>query len=732
MHALLEIIKERYILQSILNNADMLIFAYNLDGKIVKFNSYGQRLTGYSESEIIGYGWKKIFSENINEEQIHKYINKLISGECSLVHENVVKCKDGSEIEMEFSDSFIYDCTGNKIGIITIANSLKDKKNVQKQLNASNEELQATHQQLLAAEDELAQKYDELKENQRILRISEERYRLAAEGVNDGLWDWDIITGEAFISNRCKEMLEYIDDGTKDYWDDWIKLVHPDDVMDNDNKIREHLSGKTPFYSNELRMKKKNGEFIWVLSRGKAVWDSNGRPVRMAGSNTDITERKISEQKINYMAYNDSLTGLPNRTFFVIKLNEYMIQANNNKYIGIMYLDLDNFKILNDTMGHAFGDALLKRVADMLSNVQSNEDKFVSRLGGDEFIFILPFVNDRSELEKFAELILKQFNCPILIDGYEVNITSSIGVTVYPNDGNDVDTLLKNADAAMYHAKELGKNNFKFYTEDMNRLLVEKSILDSELRHAVRHKRFVVYYQPQISMKTGEIVGMEALVRWKHSEKGIIMPDKFIPLAEETGLIIPIGELVLKNACMVYKKWLDKGYLPKKIAVNLSARQFQQENLVEIIENVLKETGMDPKHLELEITESIAMQNMEYTVQVLNTLIAMGINISLDDFGTGYSSLNYLKKLPINILKIDKSFVKDITQSSDEAAIAKAIISMGHSLKLEIVAEGVETDEQFQFLKYYACDRAQGYLFSKPVPEEELERMLEEQKSFRV
>ncbi|MBZ4646945.1 MAG: polar amino acid transport system substrate-binding protein [Petroclostridium sp.] len=427
------------------------------------------------------------------------------------------------------------------------------------------------------------------------------------------------------------------------------------------------------------------------------------------------------------MAYYDSLTGLPNRTSLMERLNDALVRARrDNHMVSVIFLDLDNFKTINDTLGHTFGDLLLKNVGEMLQRYLG-EGNTVARLGGDELVLLQPRIYSVDDVLKIVVKIVEALQHPWILDDREFYITTSIGIALYPDHGQDAQTLLKNADTAMYYAKELGKNTYQLFNQSMNTKILQRLEMESNLRHALERNEFTVYYQPQIDVGTGKIIGAEALIRWIHPTMGFVPPMDFIPLAEETGLIVPISEWLLRTACIQNKKWQESGLPPICMAVNLSARQFQQQNLVEMISSLLQETALEQQWLELEITESIAMKDLDYTILVLKRLKEMGIHISLDDFGTGYSSLNYLKRLPINTLKIDKSFVHDITANSNEEAIAKALISLAHSMKLTIVAEGVETEEQFAFLKEQKCDRVQGYLFSKPLPVDEFEKLLRQQ-----
>lgn len=438
----------------------------------------------------------------------------------------------------------------------------------------------------------------------------------------------------------------------------------------------------------------------------------------------DITELKMKEKKIYNMEFFDSVTGLPNKLLFSDRLN--MALANSRRSgsrCAVIVLDLDNFKTINDTLGHACGDRILMQVAGKIKGFLREVDT-VARFGGDEFIILQPGVKDITDVTKVAERIIENFRNPWVLEGREYYVTASIGIAVYPNDGQDEVTLVRNADIAMYRAKETGKNSYELFMESMNKNILDKLDLENDLRHAVEKEEFVLFYQPQIDIGTGNIVGVEALIRWNREGVGLIPPMDFIPVVEESNLIIPLGEWVLKAACKQNVEWARSGIKPILMAVNLSAKQFQQRDLFEIIDRVLGETGMDPRLLELEITESTAMQDIDFTIEILRKLRKKGIRISLDDFGTGYSSLNYLNILPIDTLKIDKSFVRDITSSSNEEAIAKSVISLAHKMNLLVVAEGVETNYQLEFLKEHLCDKVQGYLLSKPLPPYEAEILL--------
>jgi diguanylate cyclase (GGDEF)-like protein/PAS domain S-box-containing protein len=437
----------------------------------------------------------------------------------------------------------------------------------------------------------------------------------------------------------------------------------------------------------------------------------------------DITERKKAEETINHLAYHDPLTDLPNRILFYDRLTVAIANARRNrKMLAVMFLDLDRFKFINDMMGHAMGDQLLKDVARELRNhVRANDT--VARLGGDEFTILLPDISREEDAAVVAQKINEALKRPWELNGYEFQITASIGIVLYPNDGTDADTLTKNADTAMYRAKEQG-DNYQFYTPAMNVKALEMMEMEIALRRALEQGEFQVHYQPLVDIRAGKIIGMEALVRWRHPEKGLIMPADFIPVAEETGQIIPIGESVLRTACAQNKKWQEMGYPPMRIAVNLSACQFRQKNLVATIARVLEETGMEPGFLELEITESTAMQDVDFSISTLKTLREMGIRIAMDDFGTGYSSLSYLRRFPLTTLKVDRSFVRDVLSDVEDAAIVATIIVLAQNLKLKVVIEGVENEEQLAFFEQQECFEMQGYLFSGPLPANEIDQIL--------
>jgi diguanylate cyclase (GGDEF)-like protein len=431
-------------------------------------------------------------------------------------------------------------------------------------------------------------------------------------------------------------------------------------------------------------------------------------------------------QQSQELAYYDALTSLPNRMLFNDRLSHVLSYTDyGGQKLAVILLDLDRLKNINDSLGHAIGDLLLQDVAERLKNCFHNEYS-VFRLGGDEFAIINTNITHVMDVAKAAQKIINVLNQPFMPGGHELSITASIGISLYSSDGADRETLTQNAETAMYRAKKMGRNNYQFYTPEMNAEGAKQLSLESSLRKALEREEFLLHYQPQIDMSTGRIIGMETLIRWYHPKLGLISPADFIPLAEESGLIVPIGNWVLHSACEQNKAWQEAGFPPIIVSVNLSARQFQQKNLVETIASILTETGLEARWLKLEITESVVMHNVEETVAALHELKAIGVHIAIDDFGTGYSSLSYLKCFPIDTLKIDRSFVRDITTNSNDAVIALAVITLAHNLKLKVIAEGVETEEQLVYLRKYHCDQMQGYLFSRPVSAEQFKKLLEQ------
>jgi diguanylate cyclase (GGDEF)-like protein len=441
-----------------------------------------------------------------------------------------------------------------------------------------------------------------------------------------------------------------------------------------------------------------------------------------------LSERRRVERRLTMLAHFDTLTRLPNRNYFNKRLNSVISGAAPDQILALLFIDLDNFKIVNDTLGHHLGDSLLKEVAARLRSCVRAED-CVCRLGGDEFTIILEHIKTVEQVGQVAEKVVGALSKPIVLGDNEFYVTSSIGISVYPNDGSDAAELIKNGDTAMYHAKERGKNNFQFFSNEMTDRARKRLMLETGLRQALERGEFVLYYQPQVDLRTGEIVGAEALLRWQRPGVGFVGPQEVIPVAEETGLIVPIGEWVLWAACSQANLWQRAGHNSVRVSVNISARQFREHDFLRILANVLEDTQLDPSLLELELTESALMEDVEAAIAKAQDLRAMGVNLSIDDFGTGYSSISYLQRFPISDLKIDRSFVQDIPSNADNVEITKAIIAMARGLNIEVVAEGVETHAQMEFLAGHGCDRAQGYFIDHALPAPEFERRLHQRRN---
>lgn len=504
--------------------------------------------------------------------------------------------------------------------------------------------------------------------------------------------------------------------------------VYPKDIAQSMWEIDAATKTKQQTYEVELDLMHKDGSQHTYLMVKFPLRNKENNVFGVCTIGTDISERKLAENalreqqsRLNYMAFHDALTSLPNRSLFYDRIYHGLARARrSDSRVALMLLDIDRFKIINDSLGHDAGDILLKAIAMRLNEGVRDMDT-VARLGGDEFVVVLEGIHDTEDVVFVANKLLSTLSRPMEISGHTISTTVSIGVSIFPEDGTDTDELLKNADIAMYKAKEAGKNNCQFYTKGMNATAVNYLLLENDLRRAVEQQQLTLYYQPQVDLQTGEMMGVEALVRWQHPERGLVSPAHFIPLAEETGLIVPIGEWVLREACRQQKAWLDAGKRVGKVAVNLSPRQFRQKNFPGKVEAILKETGLEAKHLELEITESCAMEHAGETINQLNQLNQMGMFLAIDDFGTGYSSLAYLQRFPIQKLKIDRSFVNDIHDDHNDMAIAKSIIGLAHNMQMRVVAEGVETEQQAEWLREMGCDQAQGFLYSKPMTAKQLE-----------
>ncbi|MEO5864382.1 MAG: EAL domain-containing protein [Nitrospiraceae bacterium] len=565
---------------------------------------------------------------------------------------------------------------------------------------------------------------------------SESRLGLAQRIAKIGNWEWRPDINQFTASSELCRLIGVRPQDFGGTLDTFLHVVHAEDRERVDDELKRILIERKPC-DIEHRIVLPNGADFMVHLQAEAVFDDQLQALTIIGTAQNITDRKQSEREIHRLAYFDSLTGLANRSLFKDRLTQALSHAvRYQSSLAVLFLDLDRFKVINDTFGHNVGDLLLKQVAGRLSDsvrhsdsvsrpVGKEESHSLARLGGDEFTVLLTNLRDVQDAGTVARRIVEAISKPFLIEEREIFISVSVGIAVFPVDGESVDALMKNADRAMYHAKEQGRNNFQFYSSNLNATANERVILEGELRHAVDREEFVVYYQPQFDLRTGEMIGAEALVRWQHPLRGLLLPEKFLPTAMDTGLIRAIDEWVLRTACGHNQAWQQRGKRPVRISINVSNSLFHGDTLLSVVEQTLSQTGVTPACLELELTESIVMRNVDASIAMLTTLKAMGVQLSIDDFGTGYSSLSYLHRLPISRVKIDQSFIREILMHSRPPMIVRAIIAMAHSLDLFVLAEGVEQEGQRTVLLDEGCDYAQGYLFGRPMPTDAFAQMLQ-------
>lgn len=545
------------------------------------------------------------------------------------------------------------------------------------------------------------------------LRASEERYALAARGSNDGLWDWDLATGPIFYSDRFGEILGLVPEEMGTQIEGWLERVHPEDIDMFRARIDSARQGTCDKVECEHRVRHRSGEYRWVLCRGTLVRNSAGIASRMAGSLTDLTQRKLAEDRLVYSAFHDALTGLPNRTLFLSRLTKRISRKNDG--FAVLYLDLDRFKVVNDSLGHTAGDELLVTVARRLERCLRTGDT-VARLGGDEFSILLERVRDSSEAVAVAERVFSELRTSSKVCGRDVIAFPSVGIAIGPGSYQMAEELLRDADTAMYRAKEAGGGRYQLFDETMHDRMMELLDLESDLRSAVSREEFFVHYQPIVRVATGEVTGFEALVRWQHPERGLVMPAGFLGVAEETRLIASIGVLTRMKACLQFSQWLARlgpTAFPPVLHLNMSASEFAEPDVVPRLLAILR-TGVPAAQIALEITESVLLQNTDSTAAVLAEVRELGFKISIDDFGTGYSSLSYLHRFPIQNLKIDRTFVSRVTDGGASDIVA-TVVALAHQLKMEVVAEGVETSQQADYLRRLGCEYAQGYFFSPPL-----------------
>jgi diguanylate cyclase (GGDEF)-like protein/PAS domain S-box-containing protein len=558
------------------------------------------------------------------------------------------------------------------------------------------------------------------------LRESETRFSLSAQGANDGLWDWDLRTNKVYYSTRWKSMLGYDEEAIGDSIEEWFSRVHPEDLPHVRQAMSSHHAGKTQQFESEHRMLHQDTTYRWVLTRGVAIRDEGGQEIRMAGSQTDITRGKAA----------DPLTGLPNRVLFMDHLDAAIKSCADqpDAVIAVLFLDLDRFKVINDSLGHHVGDELLVTVAKRLESCLRSSDvvsRFsdrctIARFGGDEFVILLRSMSSPDNAVHVADRVLEVLSEPLTLQEHDVPMSVSIGIAIGDCHSRSADDLVRDADTAMYQAKADGKSRWRLFDQSMREQAVERLALETEMKRGLRENEYQLYYQPIVALPSGHIEGFEALIRWEHPTRGLVVPLEFIPVAEETGFILELGYWVLRQACRQLKAWQDDyGTLSSIfISVNVSSKQLTDPGLVDLVLTCLEETGLEPHCLKLEITESAIMRNLALATQILAELREIGVNISLDDFGTGYSSLNYLQRFPIETLKIDKSFIERLDGCKQSQEIVRTIISLAHSLGMKVTAEGIEKLTQQSILSEIACENGQGFLYSHPLPQTRIEELL--------
>ena len=846
----------------------------DLDGKIIahsdvsligKFIADEKRLAFLQEEEFKGLNHEKILFQNesyidiirvIHEKNLHiGFVNLRIKQNARQenISNTITKGVLFTIVAILISILFAYIASRTVVTqLLGLVMTMREVKDGNKSVRASED----TVSEIAELSKEFNTMLQELSMAENLYKSLHERLELSFSGTQDGLWDWNLLDDSVYFSPLWKNMLGYEDSEIENILASWSQRVHPDDLKNAMLDIQNHLDGKTPVYQSIHRVQHKDGKWLWILDRGKALFDEDGKAIRMVGTHTDITqekekqlkyehqaqiiqqtvdaiistdiegniidwnngsesllgfssqevmgknidilyskydreflkaspasliengefstdtnfitkskkplsvtlsltllrdekeepisiiyyakditerknaERELKHQKdiLDYQAHHDSLTDLPNRLLFYERLAQAIVNAEKTQQsFAVLFIDLDRFKEINDSLGHISGDKVLEIIGERLSKIIGKEST-LARLGGDEFTILKEKLLTHQEASILAIKILKSFEEPIDLEGTHLYISSSIGISLFPQDDRDAINLLKYADVAMYKAKDEGRNTFQFYSSEMTEKALEHISLGRELQEALINNEFEVYYQPQTDGVLDKMIGMEALVRWRHPKKGLIAPGLFIPFAEETGLIVKLDRVVMRTAMLQWVKWYAQGFTPGVLSLNLSMKQLQKEDFIPTLKAMMQETGCKEKWLELEVTEGQIMKHPEDAIIKLKEISKMGIELAIDDFGTGYSSLSYLKRLPINKLKIDQSFIQGIPEDEEDVGITKAVIDLSKSLKLSVIAEGVETKEQRDFLVQNGCVNIQGYYYSKPIPQNEMEALLKKLK----
>ncbi|HEX4325685.1 MAG TPA: EAL domain-containing protein [Burkholderiales bacterium] len=671
-------------------SADMIALIDRASMRYVDVNRTICELLGYTRAEMLAMGPQDILP--LDRETLERSYDELIANEAGSATGGVstyYRCKDGSQLPFESTRCVVH--SGDTRVVVAVA------RDVRKRIEA-----------------------------EEALRKSHERFHLAVHATNDVIWDWDLTTGNLWWNENLMRAFGYepgeLEGGVKA----WYDLIHAEDqqrVVGALHRIVE-LGGDS--WVDEYRLRRRDGGYAFVIDRAHILRDARGRALRMIGAKADATALKEAEGRLSYLAQFDLLTGLPNRHLFRDRVGQMLIQARRNNWpVAVLFVDLDRFKLVNEALGQEAGDRLLKELGARLAACVRTGDT-IGCFGGDKFAAVLSDLGRPGDAGAVAQKILEAVAAPFHFGDHDAYVTASVGITLFPGDGLNEDVLMAHADTAMHRAKENGGSNYQFFTHEMNERTLKRMQTENALRHALAREEFLLHYQPKADLKSGAICGFEALLRWKHPERGLVSPAEFIPILEETGLIVAVGEWVLREACQQIASWQKAGLPALPVAVNLSARQFEEGDLAGTVRRILAEAQVATALIHFEITESLLMKDPEGATRALRGLRDSGFKLSVDDFGTGYSSLAYLKRFPLDALKIDQTFVRDITNNPDDAAIALAVIGLARSLNLYVIAEGVETLAQLDFLRKHGCDEIQGYYFSKPLPAADSTRALAE------